>query len=73
MTGIQQDKQFIVWFGINGSGKVRMFLDEPVRDDDLKIWVGKNFCNSVIQKQLETMVKGTTLSWESDAQVIQLS
>lgn len=73
MTGIQQDKQFIVWFGINKNGKVRMFLDEPVRDDDLKIWVGKNFCDSVIQKQLESMVKGTTLSWESDAQVIQLS
>lgn len=65
-------KVLIVWFGVNKNGKVRMFLDEPTRDNDLNIWIGKNFCNSVIQNQLETMVKGTSLSWESDAQVIQL-
>ena len=67
------DKTLIIWFGINKNNKVRMFLEEPTRDNDLKIWVGKNFCNSVIQKQLENMVKGSSLSWESDAQVIQLS
>ena len=49
-----------------------MFLEEPTRDKDLNIWVGKNFCNSVIQRQLEEMVKGTTLSWDDDPQVIQL-
>ena len=69
---MSEDKRLIIWFGINKNRKVRMFLEEPTRDKDLNIWVGKNFCNSVIQRQLEEMVKGTTLSWEDDPQVIQL-
>ena len=69
---MNEDKRLIIWFGINKNRKVRMFLEEPTRDKDLNIWVGKNFCNSVIQHQLEEMVKGTTLSWEDDPQVIQL-
>ena len=67
---MSEDKRLIIWFGINKNRKVRMFLEEPTRDKDLNIWVGKNFCNSVIQRQLEEMVKGTTLSWEDDPQVI---
>ena len=69
---MSEDKRLIIWFGINKNRKVRMFLEEPTRDNDLNIWVGKNFCNSVIQYQLEEMVKGTTLSWDDDPQVIQL-
>ena len=69
---MSEDKRLIIWFGINKNRKVRMFLEEPTRDKDLNIWVGKNFCNSVIQRQLEEMVKGTTLSWNDDPQVIQL-
>ena len=69
---MSEEKRLIIWFGINKNRKVRMFLEEPTRDNDLNIWVGKNFCNSVIQHQLEEMVKGTTLSWEDDPQVIQL-
>ena len=69
---MSEEKRLIIWFGINKNRKVRMFLEEPTRDKDLNIWVGKNFCNSVIQRQLEEMVKGTTLSWEDDPQVIQL-
>ena len=62
-----------VWFAINKNGKVRMFINEPTRNTELGIWDGDMFCNSLIQKQLESMVKGTTLSWDSDAQAIQLS
>ena len=69
---MSEDKRLIIWFGINKNRKVRMFLEEPTRNNDLNIWVGKNFCNSVIQHQLEEMVKGTTLSWDDDPQVIQL-
>ena len=69
---MSEEKRLIIWFGINKNRKVRMFLEEPTRDNDLNIWVGKNFCNSVIQRQLEEMVKGTTLSWDDDPQVIQL-
>ena len=69
---MSEEKRLIIWFGINKNRKVRMFLEEPTRDKNLNIWVGKNFCNSVIQRQLEEMVKGTTLSWDDDPQVIQL-
>lgn len=61
-----------VWFGINKNGFVSLHLEEPKREGNK--WVSnKPYCNSIIQKQIEDLVKRALFNWEMECEYLEFS
>lgn len=70
----QYKSNFItVWAGVNKNGKLALFTEEPKKDIDKGIWVGKYpFLNSTVYENLKGMIE-KTMTWECEAQPFQIN
>lgn len=62
-----------IWVGMNGDGNISMHCEQPIRDDDSKIWVSiRPFCNSVLYKELQNTMRQANMTWESDTEYFEI-
>lgn len=60
-------KTLEIWVAVNKNGDVRMFADEPVRNNDTGKWESKHpFVNCIMQKEFEELCTKTKITWEMD-------
>lgn len=63
----------IIWFCVNRNGKVKMFLDEPIKNEKLGIYEGKSpYVNTLIYKDMCEVVKQAKMSFDTDPQAIEI-
>lgn len=61
-------KNIDIWVAVNKNGTVRIFTDEPIRNNISGKWEGKHpFISSVLQKQFEDLCQKSNITWEVDA------
>ena len=52
---------------VNKNGAVRMFTDEPKRNNETGYWESKNpYVNSVLYKDFSNLCTKANLTWESE-------
>lgn len=67
-------KTICIWIGVNKNGFVGLHLEEPTKNIQLGKWQSnKPFCNSIIQNQIENLVKQAQLNWESEPEYIEIT
>lgn len=60
-----------IWFGINKNKKPSYHIEKPTRGNG--VWISKSpFCSSVLCSQLDDMIMNTPLTWENDAEYIEI-
>lgn len=71
----QKNKSSIdVWVAVNKNGDVLMFTDEPTRNNDTGKWESANpYINSLIQKDFDTLMKKSNVTWEAEPNMFTLS
>ena len=55
-----------IWVAVNKNGSVRMFTEEPIRNNETGLWEGKPFVNCVLQSQFEELINKSEITWEMD-------
>ena len=66
-------KSITVWIGVNKNGKISMHTVEPIRNEDLGVWVSNSpFVNSVLYENLSKTIEKTPMNWESSCEVFQI-
>ncbi len=67
-------KQLTVWAAINKNGSLSLHTVEPIRNENTGVWVSESpFVNSVLYKDLSSMIEKTPMNWESNPQPFQFS
>ena len=62
-----------IWVGVNGNGFVGIHTIEPHRDDKNRRWISTSpFCNSLLQEQLETVIKAAGMAWDDDIEYFEI-
>ena len=56
-----------IWVAINKNGDIRMFTEEPIRNEATGRWESNHpFVNSVLQSQFEELCEKSKITWEMD-------
>ena len=62
-----------IWFCVNRDGKVKMFLDEPVKNEKTGRYEGKSpYVNTLLYKDMCEVVKQSKMTFETDPQAIEI-
>lgn len=62
-----------IYLAVNKNGDVRMFTDEPKRNEATGKWESKHpFVNSVLYKEFVELVSKTNINWEHEPENFQL-
>ena len=66
-------KTLKIWVGVNGNGFVCIHAEQPHRDDKNRRWISTApFCNSLLQEQLEYVIKKANLTWNDDIEYFEI-
>ena len=66
-------KTIKLWVGVNGNGFIYMHPEQPIRDNEHKRWLSNApFCNSLLQTELEYVIKQANVTWENDTEYFEL-
>lgn len=60
-----------IWIGVNKDKSFSMFTSIPTRGKSC--WVGHNYINSIIRKNIEQLVSNSSMAWNSEPEFIQLT
>lgn len=62
-----------LWVGVNDDGFVSLHTEQPIRNEKTKKWVSSSpFCNSIMQRQFEELVKESNMSWKNDVEFFEI-
>ena len=62
-----------IFIGVNKNRKVSLHTVEPVRCMDTGKWVSSRpYVNSVVQKNIDTMISHSKMTWEMEPEVIEI-
>ena len=72
---MQKSKTSIdVWVAVNKNGDVKMFTEEPARNEKKGKWESQNpYVNSLIQKDFEGLMKKSNVTWDAEPNMFTLS
>ena len=63
-----------IWVAVNKNGDVRMFTDEPVRNNETGRWEGKHpFVNCILQVQFEELCTKSKITWEMEPNPFEIN
>lgn len=62
-----------IWFCVNRDNKVKMFLDEPVKNEKTGRYEGKSpYVNTLLYKDISEVVKQTKMTFDTEPQAIEI-
>lgn len=68
------NKTIQIWFAINKSGFVGLYLDEPKRNDKTGKWESQfPFINSKVNKEVCDLIEKIKMNWESEPECLTIS
>jgi hypothetical protein len=66
-------KSVQIWFCVNRNGDIRMFTDNPTKNEKLGKWTSKNpFINSVLYNDISQIVKSAHMTFENNPEIIEM-
>lgn len=69
----KNNKSIQLWIGVNKNCTISIHAIEPVRNELTGRWESKfPFCNSIIQKQFDDMIRKIGLTWENECEYIEI-
>lgn len=67
-------KTIKIYIGVNKDNSISLHTETPVKDEERGIWVSRYpFCNSLMYNELSKMITKSALSWESEAELIEVN
>ena len=74
MKFFKRRKSIVIWIGVNKNGSISMHTVEPIKNEDLGIWMSNSpFVNSVIYNTFSNMIEKTPMNWESPAEPFEIN
>ena len=60
-----------IWIAIAKNGTIQLFSKYPTRGK--QSWIGEHYINSIVYSNIVSMVKNSSLCWNSDPEYLELS
>lgn len=71
---MEKQKNLTIWFAVNKSGFVVLYLNEPKRNTETGKWESDSpFVNSVLYKQIVELVNKAGITWNDDPNCVAIS